>query len=88
MKPSQLTCEELFRRLDDYLDREVTEEEAARVREHLEICAVCAAEYQFEESVLRNVREKLRRIAAPPDLMARISSSLARSEEDQKNGGR
>ena len=80
MKPSRLTCEELFRRLDDYLDREVTEEEAVRVREHLEICAVCAAEYKFEASVLRNMRDKLRRIAAPPDLMSRISRTLARAK--------
>lgn len=80
MKPSRLTCEELFRRLDDYLDREVTDEDAQRVREHLEICAVCAAEYRFETSVLRNVREKLRRIAAPSDLMAKISRSIAAVE--------
>jgi anti-sigma factor (TIGR02949 family) len=88
MKPSRLTCEELFRRLDDYLDREVTEEDAVRVREHLEVCAVCAAEYRFEESVLRNVRDKLRRIAAPPDLMSRISRSLPKTEGEQGSGAR
>jgi anti-sigma factor (TIGR02949 family) len=88
MKPSRLTCEELFRRLDDYLDREVSEEEAQRVREHLEICAVCAAEYQFEASVLRNVREKMRRVAAPPDLMSRITRAIAGAKAERGDGAR
>jgi anti-sigma factor (TIGR02949 family) len=61
-----MTCEDLFRKLDDYLDRELTPGEVERIREHLEICAVCAAEYRFEESMLRHVRRKLERIAAPP----------------------
>ena len=79
-RPDRLSCEELFRRLDDYLDRELTPDEMTMVREHLETCAVCAAEYAFESSVLRNVREKLRRISAPADLMAKISRRIAGAE--------
>lgn len=79
-RPDRLTCEELFRRLDDYLDRELTADEMALVRSHLETCAQCAAEYAFESSVLRNVREKLRHIAAPGDLMAKISRRIAEAE--------
>lgn len=86
MKPDRLTCEELFRRLDDYLDRELNAAEMALVREHLETCAQCAAEYAFESSVLRNVREKLRHISAPADLMAKISRRIA--EAEGKGGGR
>jgi anti-sigma factor (TIGR02949 family) len=80
------TCEETFRRLDDYLDRELTPHEMQLVREHLEICAVCAAEYAFEESVLRQVRSKLQRIAAPPDLLAKITRALrqARGEPTEE----
>lgn len=79
-RPDRLTCEQLFRRLDDFLDRELDAHEMALVREHLETCAVCAAEYAFEESVLRNVREKLRRISAPADLMDKISRKIAEAE--------
>ena len=76
----RLSCEELFRRLDDYLDRELDQREAVLVREHLETCAVCAAEYAFEASVLKNVREKLGRIKAPAGLMAKISKRIAEAE--------
>jgi anti-sigma factor (TIGR02949 family) len=71
------TCEEAFLRLDDYLDRELPAEQMDCVREHLETCAICASEFDFEQTVLDDVRGKLRRIRAPGDLMTRISTLLA-----------
>jgi len=82
-RPDRLTCEEMFRRLDDYMDRELSEEEAALVREHLETCAVCAAEYTFEASMLNSVREKLRHISAPRDLLGRIAARIADMERQE-----
>ena len=76
----RLTCEEMFRRLDDYVDRELNASETTLVREHLETCAVCAGEYAFEASLLKSVREKLSHLAAPPDLMRKISAKLAEAE--------
>jgi len=73
---SRYTCEEAFRRLDDYLDRELSEQEMVLVREHLEICAGCAREFEFESSLLRGVRDKLRQIELPPSLQTRILSVL------------
>lgn len=79
-RPDRLNCEELFRRLDDYVDRELAEAEAELVRRHLETCAVCAAEYSFETSMLQGVREKLRRIQAPAGLLERITRKIRESE--------
>jgi anti-sigma factor (TIGR02949 family) len=73
---SRYTCEEAFRRLDDYLDRELSAEETTLVREHLEICAGCAREFTFEDSVLRGVKDRLRQIDLPPSLEARILGVL------------
>jgi anti-sigma factor (TIGR02949 family) len=77
----RLSCEETFRRLDDFVDRELSPEEMARVREHLESCAACAGEYRFEAEVLDAVRSKLRRIAVPGDLIRRISERLRKAGE-------
>jgi anti-sigma factor (TIGR02949 family) len=74
------TCEETIRRLDDYLDRELTPHEMQLVNEHLEVCAMCASEYAFEATALDRLRDKLSRIAAPADLMAKVSRSLERSK--------
>lgn len=71
------TCEEAFLRLDDYLDRELPADQMDCVREHLETCALCASEFDFEHAVIEDVRGKLRRIRAPGDLMTRISALIA-----------
>ena len=74
------TCEETFRRLDDYLDRELASHERQLVGEHLEACVICAAEYTFEASVLKQVRAKLQGLGAPAQLLAKISRALRRAE--------
>lgn len=73
----RLTCEETFRRLDDYLDRELDAEERRLVDQHLADCEVCAREYRFEQSVIDQVRSKLHRLVAPPDMVDRILARLA-----------
>jgi anti-sigma factor (TIGR02949 family) len=76
------TCEETFRRLDDYLDRRLSPEETRLIEEHLHLCDACSREFVFEASVIEAVREKLRRVAAPPDLIARISAQIQGERAD------
>ena len=73
---NRLTCEQAFARLDDYLDRELSEQERLEVAQHLEVCAVCAPEFTIEREVLDDIRMKLRRIRVPEGLRARISAAL------------
>jgi anti-sigma factor (TIGR02949 family) len=80
-------CEETFRRFDDYLDRQLTPDEKRLVEEHLEHCERCARELRFEESVLREVRAKVSRIAAPPGLLDRIKRSMAQALHDEPGPG-
>jgi len=80
----RFTCEEAFRRIDDYLDRELSAEEMRLVEEHLEICAACTREFNFEASVLRQVHAKLERVALPSDLLGRILSQI---DEERSPGG-
>jgi anti-sigma factor (TIGR02949 family) len=70
------TCEEALRRLDDFVDRELGEAELRLVRGHLETCAACTAQFEAEAAKLTQLKDKLRRIMIPPDLMARIRSRL------------
>jgi anti-sigma factor (TIGR02949 family) len=70
------TCEEAFRRLDDFLDRRLSAEETRLVQEHLQICEACTREFTFESSVLNGVRQKLRHVEAPEDLLRRVLSGL------------
>ncbi len=80
---SPSTCAEVFARLADYLDRELSSEEARAVEEHLEVCEVCAAEFRFEASVISGIKERVRRNALPESLRMRVTSMLDRLSADR-----
>ena len=71
-----LNCAETFRRLDDYVDRELSAEELAAVESHLDQCAICAGEFAVERDLLDAIRAKLARLRMPAGLMAKISTRL------------
>jgi anti-sigma factor (TIGR02949 family) len=74
-------CAETFRRLADYLDKELTAEEIRLVEAHLEQCEMCASEYRFEGSLLRDLKEKARAGAAPPELRASVEKLLQQARQ-------
>lgn len=75
-----LNCDEALRRLDDYVDRELSSQEIRDVAAHLDICGMCSEEFDTEQELLAAIRAKLAHIKMPPDLMARISSRLQREQ--------
>src|SRR5207247_4491091 len=77
------TCEEVFRRLNDYLDRELSPAEMAMVKEHLDTCGQCASEHAFEASVLQELKSKLRRIDLPQSLLDKVGRSEEHTSELQ-----
>jgi anti-sigma factor (TIGR02949 family) len=70
------TCDEALRRLEDFLDRELSQDDLRKVQEHLDTCAPCTSQFQFEASVLNGIRGRLQRTDLPPDLMTRIRKML------------
>lgn len=74
-------CHDTLERLDDYLDRELSPKELRQVAIHLGICFKCAKLYRFERAFLRDVRAKLERVQAPPELMGKISQSIRALDE-------
>ena len=71
-----LTCIEVFDRLNDYLDRNLSAGEVALVAQHLDDCVACAREYRFEASVLECLKTRLRRIDVPPHLLSSVKLLL------------
>jgi anti-sigma factor (TIGR02949 family) len=78
------TCEEAFRRLDDYLDRRLGPADMRQIEEHLRICDACTREFAFEASVLEGVKHKLRHLSAPSDLLSRILGGLSGPGPDER----
>lgn len=69
-------CEQVFARLNDYLDRELSPEESRRVQGHLQVCTRCAAEFEFEASLLKEIRMKVCRIQVPAKLKANVLKAI------------
>jgi anti-sigma factor (TIGR02949 family) len=78
----KFNCEQAFKRLDDYLDRELPPEDMERIREHLEVCAWCAQTYEFQAEILIQVREKVQRTAVPDTLRAKVLGALRQTYGD------
>lgn len=79
-----MNCDAVVRRLDDYLDRELSPEEMGLVQVHLGVCAQCAREHRFEAHVIDAIRSKLSRLDVPASLSARIGQLL---EQERNRSG-
>jgi anti-sigma factor RsiW len=85
-RPDRYTCEQVFQRLDAYMDRVLPPEELVSVEEHLATCAVCAREFAFERRLLDGLKEKLRRINVPPATLARVRAVLEAERRKSEAG--
>ncbi len=58
----EISCEELFEKLDQYVEREVDKKDAAKlmpvIREHLDLCPGCCEEYEALLDVVEKTAEK------------------------------
>jgi hypothetical protein len=56
-----ITCEELYLKLDEYVERQVDKRDAAYImplmREHLEVCPECCEEYEALLHVLESAED-------------------------------
>jgi anti-sigma factor (TIGR02949 family) len=87
------SCAQVFSRLDDWADRELSADDLEQIQRHLEICAVCASEFRIEGNLLRTIREKVRRIRLPDGLEARVwrrvtGAMAGEAQEEPPPGGK
>jgi mycothiol system anti-sigma-R factor len=68
-----IPCQSCLKALHPFLDRELSDEDIAQVRIHLEECRGCLDLFEFEESLRRLVRVRARELHAPASLRARIT---------------
>lgn len=57
----EISCNELYDKLDEYVEREVNQKDAAQlmplVRDHLDLCAECCEEYEALLDVLEKTSD-------------------------------
>ncbi|MGO8673333.1 MAG: zf-HC2 domain-containing protein [Capsulimonadaceae bacterium] len=73
------SCEEAIKRLNEYLDHELTADERLVVVKHLEICKPCLSRFTFEQTLIVSLRTKLSELCAPAPLKERLKALLRQS---------
>ncbi len=66
------SCEAAIKRLNEYLDHEMTAEERVVVLKHLEICRPCLKRFSFEQTLVMSMREKVSLLCIPPALREKL----------------
>jgi anti-sigma factor RsiW len=77
-----MTCANCLEMLSSYIDGELSADESAQVREHLQSCADCAREHRKLLDTSSLVRGRLMRYEAPDVLKARIRAGLVGSPRE------
>ena len=68
-------CFRAVTRVYSYLDGEIRAIRKVRIRLHLRKCLNCERAYEFEQRLLRFIRERSR-VEAPPEMVERIRRSI------------
>ncbi len=62
MRDEEISCDELYEHLDQFVEREIKSKDAARImpliREHLDLCSHCCDEYEALLSVIENTKDE------------------------------
>ena len=70
-------CQDILRQLWEYLDGELPAGEAEEIREHLEDCAHCNPQYEFQLRFLEAlVKAYAAREVPPPEFVRRLRAAL------------
>jgi mycothiol system anti-sigma-R factor len=74
-------CNETLREIYDYLDGELTNDEKAKLRRHLEECQPCFEAYDFEAE-LREVIRKRCTESVPESLRDKVRQALEQADAE------
>ena len=70
------SCEEAVKRLNEYLDHQLSDSERVVVMKHLEICRPCLRRFTFEQTLVISLRQKVSRLCAPTALRDKLHGLL------------
>ncbi len=83
--PEILPCDHVIARLWEYIDGEISPESAGLIRAHLDVCAHCFPQYDFQRAFVEFVRVH-GQTPIPSALRPRVFETLLR-EDAAPSGG-
>lgn len=77
-----ISCEDALARLWEFLDGELSPEDEAAVKKHLEICNRCFPHYDFQSAYFEYTRQVREREHAPTPLRKELFHRILEQEAD------
>ncbi|HYL38300.1 MAG TPA: zf-HC2 domain-containing protein [Bryobacteraceae bacterium] len=82
-----MECSTVRRKISDYVDGALPNEERSRLRQHLGACGPCARESNQQQRIRETLRS-LPRFAPPPDLTLRLRVAASKARANVQGPGR
>lgn len=76
-----IDCSTAVGRLWDYLERDLSPSDRARIEEHLDLCRRCCGELEFAEE-LRRFMARTPEVELPPSLLSRFDRLITQLVEE------
>ncbi len=71
-----IDCQDVMKRLWEYLDGELPDEDVAKLREHVAICGRCSPQYRFQIAFLGLVARAAAAQGPRPEFRRRLIAAL------------
>ncbi|MGL5856905.1 MAG: mycothiol system anti-sigma-R factor [Angustibacter sp.] len=81
--PHETDCGEVLDRIYEYLDRELTEADYGKIRQHLHECGPCLREHDLDVALKTLVRRCCQSDVAPDELRLRILARITKVRVEQ-----
>jgi mycothiol system anti-sigma-R factor len=75
-KPHEVDCSEILDKVYAYLDSEISANDVAKIRHHLDECAPCLRQYGLEQVVKALVARSCGHDPAPAGLRAKVITRI------------
>ena len=79
-EPHDIDCASVLEHVYEYIDHEMADDDLATVKEHLEDCSPCLAEYGLEQAVKALVHRCCSE-TAPEELRAKVLSKIRQVQD-------
>ena len=80
--PHETDCSSVLDRVYEYIDHEMAEDDCATVKQHLDECAPCLAEFGLEQAVKSLVHRSCGCDTAPEQLRLKVLSKIRQVQQD------
>jgi mycothiol system anti-sigma-R factor len=75
-EPHETDCSSVLERVYEYIDHEMADDDCATVKQHLDECSPCLAEFGLEQAVKSLVQRSCGCDLAPEQLRAKVLSKI------------